>query len=92
MPSYSSKLYGGLVCYSSKSLNDVLIVVSLTFFSPLAFSLICLLHCRLPTPSTFDMVIPANAVGKVMGKGGANIANIRKVGYLFLSILSVFSR
>lgn len=34
---------------------------------------------RLPPPSTLDMLVPANAVGKVMGKGGANIANIRKV-------------
>ena len=34
----------------------------------------------LPPPSTLDMLIPANAVGKVLGKGGANIANIRKVG------------
>ena len=25
------------------------------------------------------MLVPANAVGKVLGKGGANIANIRKV-------------
>lgn len=35
--------------------------------------------CRLPPPSTLEMLVPANAVGKVMGKGGANIANIRKV-------------
>lgn len=27
------------------------------------------------------MVVPAHAVGKVMGKGGANIENIRKVGF-----------
>ncbi|KAI8023102.1 KH domain-containing protein [Camellia lanceoleosa] len=33
----------------------------------------------LPPPSTFEMVVPAHAVGKVMGKGGANIANIRPV-------------
>ncbi|KAF3449954.1 hypothetical protein FNV43_RR06033 [Rhamnella rubrinervis] len=33
----------------------------------------------LPAPSTFEMLIPANAVGKVMGKGGANLANIRKI-------------
>ncbi|CAK8578344.1 unnamed protein product [Lathyrus sativus] len=33
----------------------------------------------LPPPSTRDMLIPANAVGKVLGKGGANIANIRKI-------------
>lgn len=34
---------------------------------------------RLPPPSTLEIIIPANAVGKVMGKGGANIANIRTV-------------
>ncbi|XP_057962482.1 KH domain-containing protein At4g18375-like isoform X2 [Malania oleifera] len=32
-----------------------------------------------PPPSTLDMLVPARAVGKVMGKGGANIANIRKI-------------
>lgn len=37
-------------------------------------------ECRLPTPSMLEILVPANAVGKVMGKGGANIANIRKVG------------
>lgn len=30
-------------------------------------------------PPTHDIVIPANAVGKVMGKGGANLANIQKI-------------
>jgi hypothetical protein len=34
------------------------------------------------------MLIPANAVGKVLGKGGANIANIRKVGSLNLEYFS----
>ncbi|CAJ2658666.1 KH domain-containing protein at4g18375-like protein [Trifolium pratense] len=33
----------------------------------------------LPTLSTLEMVVPANAVGKVMGKGGANLSNIRKI-------------
>ncbi|KAL2343397.1 hypothetical protein Fmac_004682 [Flemingia macrophylla] len=37
------------------------------------------LYGGLPPPSVLDMVIPANAVGKVLGKGGANIANIRKI-------------
>ncbi|MCI07486.1 KH domain-containing protein [Trifolium medium] len=32
----------------------------------------------LPPLSTLEMVVPANAVGKVMGKGGANLSNIRK--------------
>jgi poly(rC)-binding protein 2/3/4 len=31
------------------------------------------------------MLVPANAVGKVIGKGGANIANIRKVCSSLLS-------
>ncbi|CAM8932926.1 unnamed protein product [Rhodiola kirilowii] len=30
-------------------------------------------------PSTLEMLIPADAIGKVMGKGGANIATIRKI-------------
>jgi hypothetical protein len=34
------------------------------------------------------MVVPANAVGKVMGKGGANLSNIRKVSSHFLIYLS----
>ncbi|KAJ7968965.1 KH domain-containing protein [Quillaja saponaria] len=37
------------------------------------------LYGGLPPPSTLEMLIPANAVGKVLGKGGANIANIRKI-------------
>ncbi|XP_057471557.1 KH domain-containing protein At4g18375-like [Actinidia eriantha] len=37
------------------------------------------LYGGLPPPSTLEMVVPAHAVGKVMGKGGANIANIRKI-------------
>ncbi|GFY81490.1 RNA-binding KH domain-containing protein [Actinidia rufa] len=36
------------------------------------------LYGGLPPPSTLEMIVPAHAVGKVMGKGGANIANIRK--------------
>ncbi|KAK7245650.1 hypothetical protein RIF29_40498 [Crotalaria pallida] len=37
------------------------------------------LYGSLPPPSTLEIVIPANAVGKVLGKGGANMANIRKI-------------
>ncbi|TKY71954.1 KH domain-containing protein [Spatholobus suberectus] len=37
------------------------------------------LYGGLPPPSTLEMLVPANAVGKVLGKGGANIANIRKI-------------
>lgn len=47
--------------------------------------------CRLPPPSALEMLIPANAVGKVMGKGGANLANIRKVCSAFNIILYYFS-
>lgn len=36
---------------------------------------------RLP-PSASEMVIPGHAVGKVMGKGGANVDNIRKVIFI----------
>ncbi|WJX19568.1 hypothetical protein P8452_09240 [Trifolium repens] len=43
---------------------------------------------NLPPLSTLEMVVPANAVGKVMGKGGANLANIRKVSSHFLIYLS----
>ncbi|XP_068654514.1 KH domain-containing protein At4g18375-like [Aristolochia californica] len=37
--------------------------------------------------SILEIVIPANAVGKVMGKGGANIANIRKISGAVVEIL-----
>ncbi|KAI3455986.1 hypothetical protein Pfo_012649 [Paulownia fortunei] len=37
------------------------------------------LYAGLPPPSTLEMLIPARAVGKVMGKGGTNIENIRKI-------------
>lgn len=54
--------------------------------------------CRLPAPSTLEILVPANAVGKVMGKGGANIGNIRKVGsssyirfnFLIVSIIKAY--
>ncbi|CAL0305207.1 unnamed protein product [Lupinus luteus] len=36
------------------------------------------LYGGLPPPSTLEILVPGNAVGKVLGKGGANIANIRK--------------
>ncbi|XP_050287773.1 KH domain-containing protein At4g18375-like [Quercus robur] len=51
LPTYSSKLYGGL-----------------------------------PPPSTLEILVPANAVGKVMGKGGANIANLRKISGAMIEI------
>ncbi|XP_075483093.1 KH domain-containing protein At4g18375-like [Primulina tabacum] len=37
------------------------------------------LYSRFPPPSTLDMVIPAHAIGKVIGKGGTNIENIRQI-------------
>ncbi|MED6183349.1 hypothetical protein PIB30_037075 [Stylosanthes scabra] len=37
------------------------------------------LYGGLPTSSTMEMLVPANAVSKVLGRGGANIANIRKI-------------
>lgn len=37
------------------------------------------LYGGMPPPSALEMLIPAHAVGKVMGKGGANLANIRKI-------------
>ncbi|PQQ20455.1 KH domain-containing protein [Prunus yedoensis var. nudiflora] len=44
------------------------------------------LYGGLPPPSTFEMLVPANAVGKVLGKGGANIANIRKISGAMIEI------
>ncbi|PIA41642.1 hypothetical protein AQUCO_02200226v1 [Aquilegia coerulea] len=37
--------------------------------------------------STVEMLIPANAVGKVMGRGGGNIANIRKISGASIEII-----
>lgn len=39
-----------------------------------------------PPPLTLEMVVPGHAVGKVLGKGGANIANIRKISGAFVEI------
>ncbi|XP_077243772.1 KH domain-containing protein At4g18375-like isoform X2 [Tasmannia lanceolata] len=38
-------------------------------------------------PSSLEVTIPSNAVGKVMGRGGANIANIRKISGATVEIL-----
>ncbi|CAN6455634.1 unnamed protein product [Victoria cruziana] len=38
-------------------------------------------------PSSSEMVIPGNAIGKVMGKAGANIANIRKISGAVIEIV-----
>ncbi|KAL5580223.1 hypothetical protein UlMin_012665 [Ulmus minor] len=40
----------------------------------------------LPIPSTLDMMIPANAVDKVMGKEAANLSNIRKISGAMVKI------
>lgn len=40
----------------------------------------------LPPPSALEMLIPANAVGKVLGKGGTNIANIRKISGAMIEV------
>lgn len=48
----------------------------------------CILS-RLPPPSTLEVVIPAHAVGKVMGKRGTNMDNIRKV-HILLYLVSPF--
>ncbi|XVE88405.1 hypothetical protein DITRI_Ditri19aG0067500 [Diplodiscus trichospermus] len=44
------------------------------------------LYGGLPPPSTLEILIPANAVGKVMGKGGLNLANIRKISGAMIEI------
>lgn len=44
------------------------------------------LYGGLPPPSTLEILVPANAVGKVMGKGGANIANLRKISGAMIEI------
>ncbi|KAE9591378.1 hypothetical protein Lal_00038578 [Lupinus albus] len=44
------------------------------------------LYGGLPPPSTLEMLVPGNAVGKVLGKGGANIANIRKISGAIVDI------
>ncbi|PQP93637.1 KH domain-containing protein [Prunus yedoensis var. nudiflora] len=66
------------------------LVVKLAFFGFYSSTLTLLFNnmplCRLPPPSTFEMLVPANAVGKVLGKGGANIANIRKISGAMIEI------
>ncbi|XAR72484.1 hypothetical protein NMG60_11019137 [Bertholletia excelsa] len=44
------------------------------------------LYGGLTPPSTLEMVVPAHAVGKVLGKSGANIANIRKISGAIIEI------
>ncbi|KAJ6935824.1 hypothetical protein NC652_010759 [Populus alba x Populus x berolinensis] len=72
----SSSLYG----YGSLPMGE-------NSYGSLASYSLSKLYEGLPPPSTVEMLVPANAVGKVIGKGGANIANIRKVCSSLLSFL-----
>ncbi|PHT40312.1 KH domain-containing protein [Capsicum baccatum] len=45
------------------------------------------LYGALPPPSAIEMVIPGHAVGKVVGKGGSNIDNIRKISGAAVDII-----
>ncbi|XP_022720264.1 KH domain-containing protein At4g18375-like isoform X2 [Durio zibethinus] len=44
------------------------------------------LYGGLPPSSSLEILIPPNAVGKVMGKGGLNLANIRKISGAMIEI------
>ncbi|XWS19863.1 hypothetical protein CRYUN_Cryun31cG0053000 [Craigia yunnanensis] len=44
------------------------------------------LYGGLPPSSALEILIPATAVGKVMGKGGLNLANIRKISGAMIEI------
>ncbi|GKU92605.1 hypothetical protein SLEP1_g6314 [Rubroshorea leprosula] len=44
------------------------------------------LYGGLPSPSTLDILIPANAVGRIIGKGGANLSNMRKISGAMIEI------
>ncbi|KAK6264459.1 hypothetical protein QUC31_012623 [Theobroma cacao] len=44
------------------------------------------LYGGLHPSSTLEILIPANAVGKVMGKGGLNLTNIRKISGAMIEI------
>eukprot|EP00256_Glycine_max_P058112 XP_014626150.1 uncharacterized protein LOC106797005 [Glycine max] len=78
----SSSLYGG---YGSFSMGDN------GYGSMSSYATKLYGGHNLPPPSTLDMFIPANVVGKVLGKGGENIANIRKVlikvPYIFIQVV-----
>lgn len=63
----SSSLYG----YGSLSMGDS------PYGSMSSYS--SKLYGGLPPPLTLEVLVPANAVGKVIGKAGSNLANIRKI-------------
>ncbi|KAK4778585.1 hypothetical protein SAY86_006113 [Trapa natans] len=71
----SSNLYG----YGSLSMGDIGYGSLSSYTSKLIDSLA-------PPPSQLEIVIPGNSVGKVLGKGGANIANIRKISGAMIEI------
>ncbi|KAG6778935.1 hypothetical protein POTOM_015298 [Populus tomentosa] len=71
----SSSLYG----YGSLPMGE-------NSYGSLASYSLSKLYEGLPPPSTVEMLVPANAVGKVIGKGGANIANIRKISGAMVEI------
>lgn len=50
----------------------------LLYFQLFPLLIILCIH-RLPQSTTMEVRIPANAVGKVMGRGGGNLDNIRRV-------------
>ncbi|KAG6594458.1 KH domain-containing protein, partial [Cucurbita argyrosperma subsp. sororia] len=70
----SSSLYG----YGSLSMGDS------GYGSMSSYS--SKMYGGLPPPSALEMLIPATAAGKVIGKGGANIANIRKISGALIEI------
>ncbi|XP_044460748.1 KH domain-containing protein At4g18375-like isoform X1 [Mangifera indica] len=70
----SSSLYG----YGSLPIGDS------TYRSMSSFS--SKLYGGVPPTSALEILVPANAVGKVMGKGGANLANIRKISGAMIEI------
>lgn len=90
VPTYSSKLYGGSVFNFVRSGFEDFSFSFNTFYMALLFNSITL--CRLPPTSTLEILVPADAVGKVMGKGGANIGNMRKVGLTSYKDFLIFSK
>ncbi|XP_047325168.1 KH domain-containing protein At4g18375 [Impatiens glandulifera] len=75
---------GGLYGYGSLPMGDNDYGSSLSSYSSKIYG-------GLPPPSTLEILIPAHAVGKVMGKGGANIANLRKISGAAIEITDVRS-
>lgn len=67
---------GGLYKYGSLSMGDD------DYGSPYSSKL----YGGLFSSSTLEILIPANAVGKVIGKNGANIANIRQISGAVIEI------